>query len=239
MITTQIVANTYIRGQNYLFPEVNLSFSGLASGRCRHVHVAQQMTSIKRKVSIATESDKGPSHLVFDGAEQEVTQAPKRNGPFLNGLPQSQSSQSRYGKGINELGRRFVMSQSTTSDARERIPRSPCARHLEFAKISGSRRKCYFSSNSDTRRQRGEKKMVSPKVKHKKSSSLRFQEKSLYQSFFGENAGEDVCSKFLNPSQNPMQETRAEHRSEIVSSPYNPDNATTRCYALYRGMLKQ
>ena len=190
---------------------------------------------------MATESDKGSSHLVFDGAKLEVTQAPQRNGPFLNGLPQSRPSQSQYGKGINEPGRRFVMSQSTTSDARERIPKSPCARHLEFAKISGSRRKCYFSSNSDTRRQRGEKNMVSPKVKHKKSSSLRFQENSLYQSFFGENAGKDASSKFPNPSQNTMQETREDHRSEIVTSPYNPQNATTRirCYALYRGMLKQ
>lgn len=81
--------------------------------------------------------------------------------------------------------------------------------------------------------------MVSPKVKHKKSSSLRFQENSLYQSFFGENAGKDASSKFPNPSQNTMQETREDHRSKIVTSPYNPQNATIRCYALYRGMLKQ
>lgn len=53
--------------------------------------------------------------------------------------------------------------------------------------------------------QRGEKNTVSPKVKHQKSSSLRFQENSVYRSFFGEKADEDVSSEVPNLQKIPCK----------------------------------
>ena len=152
-------------------------------------------------------------------------------------------------KGALQIG----MSQRITpKDVTKTAPSSSCAKHLEFARLKAETgKKCYFPLNVD--KKRGQNPITAlPRSKHcEKSTSRKFQELKVYQSFMGEEETDDKgsnkrssskTSQYKSPPVNAVSfnaESTSKAKETSLMTPCKHQEIAIRRYALYRGMLKQ
>lgn len=145
------------------------------------------------------------------------------------------------------------MSQRITpQDVTKTAPSSSCAKHLEFARLkTETGKKCYFPLNVD--KKRGQNPIAAlPRTKHcEKSTSRKFQEIKVYQSFIEEEGTEDKgsnkssrgkTSQYKSPPANAVSfnaETTTKAKETSLMTRCKHQDIAVRRYALYRGMLKQ
>ena len=149
--------------------------------------------------------------------------------------------------------RRSGMSQRITpQDVTKTAPGSSCAKHLQFARLKmETGKKCYFPLNVD--KKRGQNPITAlPREKHcEKSTSRKFQEVKVYQSFIEEKGTEDKGSDKSSSSKTSQYkslpanavlfnaETTTKVKETSLMTRCKHHDIAVRRYALYRGMLKQ
>ena len=145
------------------------------------------------------------------------------------------------------------MSQRITpQDVTKTAPSSSCAKHLEFARLkTETGKKCYFPLN--VHKKRGQNPIAAlPLAKHcEKSTSRKFQEVKVYQSFIEGEGTEDKGSNKSSSSKTSQYkslpantvsfnaETKTKAKEASLMTRCKHQDIAVRRYALYRGMLKQ
>lgn len=137
------------------------------------------------------------------------------------------------------------MSQRITSD--KRVPRSACARHLEFARLKETVNDWCFAWNVDKKKAHFPVTVLSPSKQGAIPTPRMSREAKVYRSFLrGEemnreseiSSGKEQTYHLGKTVQSKSEEQMIKASEEKVNSRCKQSAAVKR-YALYRGMLNQ